>query len=126
MEYGPPPLFRQGVSAKIRFIVFAFICVVLILVDGRLKSLDGFRSTILTVTTPIASLMSIPGEWFHSSEGYFVSKAKLTATVNELTLANQTLSLENVRIKELEKENAQLRQLLNAVPRQNSYSRSDR
>ncbi len=117
MDYGPPPLFRQGVSARIRFIFFVFICVVLILVDGRLKSLDGFRSSILAVTTPVVSLMSIPGEWLESSEGYFTSKVKLTAAVNELTLANKTLALENVRIKELEKENAQLRQLLNAVPR---------
>ncbi|MFR3636206.1 MAG: rod shape-determining protein MreC, partial [Sutterella sp.] len=70
MEYGPPPLFRQGVSARIRFILFVFICVVLILVDGRLKSLDGFRSTVVSVTTPLVSLLSIPGEWLHHSEGY--------------------------------------------------------
>ena len=117
MEYGPPPLFRQGVSARIRFILFVFICVVLILVDGRLKSLDGFRSTVVSVTTPLVSLLSIPGEWLHHSEGYFVSKARLTSTVNELTLENKTLALENVRFRELQKENTELRQLLNAVPR---------
>lgn len=93
------------------------MCVVLILVDGRLKSLDGFRSTVVSITTPLVSLLTIPNEWVHSSEGYFVSKAKLTAAVNALTLENKTLALENVRVHELQRENAELRQLLGAVPR---------
>lgn len=117
MEYGPPPLFRQGISARIRFIFFVVVSVILILVDGRLRSLDGFRSTVISLTTPFTSLMTLPREWLSSSEGYFLSKAKLAHNLNELTEANQTMALQNVRVQELQRENEELRKLLNAVPR---------
>ena len=115
MEYGPPPLFRQGVSARLRFIFYVVMCVVLMLVDGRFRTLDGFRSVITSLTTPVVEVLTLPKEWLESSEGYFVSKAKLTVAVNELTAKNKTLSLENVRLHELEQENHELRRLLAAT-----------
>ena len=39
MAYGPPPLFRQGVSAKARFLFFLMLSLTAMLVDGRLREL---------------------------------------------------------------------------------------
>ena len=43
MEYGPPPLFNQGVSARARLAFFAFLAIALIVVDSRLKVLEIFQ-----------------------------------------------------------------------------------
>ena len=35
MEYSPPPLFKQGASARVKMMVFAGISIALLLVDSR-------------------------------------------------------------------------------------------
>lgn len=117
MEYGPPPLFRQGVSAKIRFIFFVTVSVILILIDGRLGSLDRFRSAMVSFTTPFVQLATLPMNALRESEGYFVSKAKLKNENDHLNEKNHMLSLEVIRLHEMQQENARLRRLVNAVPR---------
>ncbi len=117
MEYGPPPLFRQGISARIRFIFYVVISIVLILIDGRLRTLESFRSTIVSFTTPVVQLVSMPFESFNQSEGYFVSKIRLKNNNDALTLENEKLKLQLGRFNELQLENEHLRQLLAAVPR---------
>ncbi len=119
MEYGPPPLFRQGISARIRFIFFVLVSVVLILIDGRLRTLDNFRSTIVSFTTPIVQFAKMPFEALDHSEGYFVSKVRLKNTNDELARENEQLMARLVRFKELESENGHLRALLRAQPRSN-------
>lgn len=39
MAYGAPPLFRQGVSIRARFLFFLMLSLAVILVDGRLQTL---------------------------------------------------------------------------------------
>ena len=34
MEYSPPPLFKQGAPARVKVTVFAFISILLLIVDG--------------------------------------------------------------------------------------------
>ncbi|MFU0842069.1 MAG: Cell shape-determining protein MreC [Burkholderia sp.] len=117
MEYGPPPLFRQGISARVRFLFFVLISVILMLVDGRFRSLDAFRSAALSFTTPLVSLVTLPGKLIAQSEDYFVSKVTLKRTNDMLAEENQKLSLEAARLRELQEENDRLRRLVNAVPR---------
>lgn len=117
MEYGPPPLFRQGISARIRFIFFVLISVILILVDGRLRSLDSFRSAVVSFTSPLVTLVNFPGEYLSSTEEYFVSKVRLKRNNDELTEENNRLSLEVARLREMQEENVRLRALVGAVPR---------
>ena len=117
MEYGPPPLFRQGISARVRFLFFVLICIILILVDGRLRSLDNFRSAVIRFTTPMVHIATLPITLFGESEGYFISKVKLKESNDQLLEENQKLSLEVARLREMREENERLRQLVNAVPR---------
>lgn len=117
MEYGPPPLFRQGISARVRFIFFVLISVILILVDGRLRSLDNFRSAAVSFTTPMVELATLPITLLGEGEGYFISKVKLKKANDLLSEENQKLSLEVARLREMREENGRLRQLVHAVPR---------
>jgi len=43
MEYSPPPLFKQGASARVKMMVFACISIGLLLVDSRMHSLAMVR-----------------------------------------------------------------------------------
>ena len=104
MDYGSPPLFRQGISARVRFVFFVLISIILILIDGRLRSLDNFRSAAVSLTTPMVQLATLPITVLGEGEGYFISKAKLKK-------ANDVLS------EEMKEENDRLRHLVHAVPR---------
>ncbi len=115
MEYGPPPLFRQGLSARIRFIVYVLVSVVLILVDGRLRTLDSFRSTAVSFTTPLYQFVQWPFQAIKASEGYFVSKVRLKTENDVLKTENEHLLTELARFRTLQEDNARLRALLGAV-----------
>lgn len=120
MEYGPPPLFRLGVSARARFLFFLLLSLVAILVDGRFRALDGFRSTVVSFTTPIVDFIGLPAELMRSGEGYFTSKKRLADENTRLTEENQLLQLRAARYGEMELKNARLRRLVSAVPRTSS------
>ncbi|MDO5530412.1 rod shape-determining protein MreC [Sutterella sp.] len=115
MEYGAPPLFRQGVSAKAKFIFFLMLSVAAILVDGRLKALDGVRSTIVSFTSPVVEVIHLPGRLISEAEGYFISKRRLNEEVTRLSEENQLLQLKAARYEEVQLENESLRKLLSTV-----------
>ena len=97
---------------------FVLICVILILVDGRLRSLDNFRSAVISFTTPMVHVATLPITLLGEGEGYFISKVKLKTANDQLLEENQKLSLEVARLREMREENERLRQLVNAVPRE--------
>lgn len=111
------PLFRQGLSAKAKFIFFVLLALVTMLVDSRFRVLDGFRGTMLRLTSPILEAVSLPAQLVTSGGQYFASKAKLQIENRQLRLENEHLQLQAVRIEELRAENENLRKTLNAVPR---------
>ena len=93
MQYGPPPLFRQGVSARARFIFFVVLSLVAILVDGRLRALEGLRSAIISFTSPIVQVVAFPAQAIGHGRNYFTSKTKLAGENRRLTEENQLLQL---------------------------------
>lgn len=117
MEYGPPPLFRQGLPARLRFLFFVIVCVALILVDTRFRALDSFRSAVADVTEPVSIALHTPVTAFESAKEYFSSKASLRAENLKLSEENQHLSLAVAHLREIEEENGRLRRLIDTVPR---------
>ena len=117
MAYGAPPLFRQGVSARARFLFFLMLSLAAILVDGRLRSLDGLRSTVVSFTSPIVEAIHLPGRILGEGQGYFMSKRRLNEEVQRLSEENQLLQLSAARYEEVQQENESLRRLINTVPR---------
>lgn len=117
MAYGAPPLFRQGVSARARFLFFLMLSLAAILVDGRLRSLDGLRSAVVSFTSPIVEAIHLPGRILGEGQGYFMSKRRLNEEVQRLSEENQLLQLTAARYEEVQQENESLRRLINTVPR---------
>ena len=61
MAYGAPPLFRQGVSIRARFLFFLMLSLAVILVDGRpAERIDDFRSALTSLLTPFKEVVQHP------------------------------------------------------------------
>lgn len=115
MAYGAPPLFRQGVSIRARFLFFLMLSLAVILVDGRLRALDDFRSALTSFLTPFKEVVQLPGLFIENSAGYFISKKNLSEEIQRLTKENQLLQLDAARMEEMRQENENLRHLVSAL-----------
>lgn len=115
MAYGAPPLFRQGVSIRARFLFFLMLSLAVILVDGRLRALDDFRSALTSFLTPFKEVVQLPGLFIENSAGYFISKKNLNEEIQRLMKENQLLQLDAARMEEMRQENENLRHLVSAL-----------
>ena len=115
MAYGAPPLFRQGVSIRARFLFFLMLSLAVILVDGRLRALDDFRSALTSFLTPFKEVVQLPGLFIENSAVYFISKKNLNEEIQRLTKENQLLQLDAARMEEMRQENENLRHLVSAL-----------
>ena len=76
-----------------------------ILVDGRLRALDDFRSALTSFLTPFKEVVQLPGLFIENSAGYFISKKNLNEEIQRLTKENQLLQLDAARMEEMRQEN---------------------
>lgn len=114
MEYSPPPLFKQGASARVKMIVFAFLSVALLLVDSRMHSLSAVRQVVGTVLYPLQMAALTPRNLIYGAGDYFSSLSALEQQVRELKRQQiataQTLQQAQLSVA----ENGHLRQLMDA------------
>lgn len=118
MDYSPPPLFKQGASARARAIFFAVLAIFLLVVDSRLKSLNLVRQVVGTVLYPVQMLAVLPSQGVRDISQYFVSSSELQ-TENARIRRQQTQHADALQQSaQLQAENAHLRRLLDARERQ--------
>lgn len=117
MEYSPPPLFKQGASARAKVVFFSLIALILLVADSRLRSLSTIRQVVGTALYPMQVVALLPRDAAYMVADYFSS---LSAVQKE----NQRLEQEKVanaqtlqQVQQLLAENAQLRKLLEANER---------
>jgi rod shape-determining protein MreC len=117
MEYSPPPLFKQGASARAKVTIFALIAIGLLIADSRLRSLGMIRQTVATVLYPLQVAALMPRDAAYFIGDYFSALSSLqkeNLRLQQEQLANaQTLQ----QVRQLSAENAQLRKLLDANER---------
>jgi rod shape-determining protein MreC len=112
----PPPLFKQGLPARLRLLIAVGLSIGLIYVDLNLGMLKPLRQGLQTVLFPLVELLAVPRNIFSWAGD------RLNATLNvlerEASLAQkeadnaQTLLL----VEQLQKENSELRSLLDLRP----------
>ena len=117
MEYSPPPLFKQGASARAKVIFFALIAITLLVVDARVRSLGMIRQAVGIALYPLQVAALLPRDAIYAVAGYFSS-------VSSLQQENHTLKRQQVanaqalqQGQQLMAENAHLRNLLGAAER---------
>ncbi|MEB0139936.1 MULTISPECIES: rod shape-determining protein MreC [unclassified Undibacterium] len=117
MEYSPPPLFKQGASARARAIFFTILAIFLLVVDSRLKSLMLARQVIGTALYPLQMAAVVPSTAVKNLSHYFVTVAEVEKE-NIRIKHQQTLNADVLQqTAQLQAENSHLRKLLDARER---------
>jgi rod shape-determining protein MreC len=112
----PPPLFKQGLPARLRLLIAVSASVAMIYVDLHFGVLKPLRQGLQTVLFPVVSLLSAPRDLF------LWAGNRLDATFNildrEAVLAQRETQTAEAAllIEQLERENIALRALLELRP----------
>jgi len=117
MEYSPPPLFKQGASARFKMMVFACISIALLLADARVGALTVVRQGVGVVLYPLQKLALMPRDAFYGVGDYFSTLSKLEKQVNTLQQQQIAASQALQQAQLYQAENNQLRKLLDAQQR---------
>ena len=117
IHHSPPPLFNQGVSARGRFAFFALLAIVLIIVDARYRTLETLRVGVGVVLLPVQRALLLPTQAASSVGEYMSTQERLTRESESLRRESIERAADLQRVRQLEAENAQLRQLLGFKPR---------
>ncbi|WP_353152777.1 rod shape-determining protein MreC [Herminiimonas fonticola] len=117
MEYSPPPLFKQGASARAKMVFFALIALILLGVDSHMRSLAMVRQVISTALYPLQVVALAPRDALYYVGDYFSSLADIKAENEKLKL-QQTVNARTLQQgQQLLAENIQLRHLLGTAER---------
>lgn len=117
MDYSPPPLFKQGASARAKVVFFSLVALILLIGDSRLRSLTSIRQVVGTVLYPLQVVALLPRDAAYAVADYFTSVATLQ-NENKKLKEQQLLNAQTLQqVKQMSAENDQLRKLLAANER---------
>ena len=117
MEYSPPPLFKQGASARAKMLFFALIALALLMADSRLRTLGVMRQALGTALYPLQIVATLPRDAFFAVTDYFSSLTQLQKD-NVRMREQQVLNARQLQERaQLLAENTHLRKLLDASER---------
>src|SRR5258706_9329213 len=110
MEYGPPPLFNQGVSARARLAFFSFLAVLLIVIDARVNALDTIRIGVGVMLYPLQRMLLWPRDALEQAGRYITTVGSLTHENERLRVAATERAVLLLQEEQLRTETARLRQ----------------
>lgn len=114
MEYSPPPLFKQGASARAKMMICACISIALLLFDSRVGALTVVRQVVGTVLYPLQVVAMLPRDALAGVGTYFSTLSGLQRQVRELKTQQIAMAQTLQQAQLTQAENAQLRKLLEA------------
>lgn len=117
MEYSPPPLFKQGASARAKMLFFALIAVGLLTADARVNALAMIRQAVGVALYPLQVVAMLPRDALFATSDYFTTLSTLKEE-NRRMREQQVLNAQQLQqSRQLLAENAYLRKLLDASER---------
>jgi rod shape-determining protein MreC len=112
MEYSPPPLFKQGPSARVRLAFFVALSVGLLFADARFDAMEVVRKVVGTALYPLQRIAAFPVEMGRSGIDYITSLETLQSE-NEVLIRQQLQDRQRLHeLETLRLENEKLRKLL--------------
>lgn len=117
LDRSPPPFFKQGPSAFTRLMFFSALAVFLMVADGRWKLTHPARAVLATALHPLQELLLLPSRGWDSAAAYWsgIEEARAVQARAQRLLTAQSGRV--MRMSQLERENARLRELLSLRPR---------
>lgn len=123
MENGSPALFRRGLPLGARLAFFAGLSAVLMLVDGKLQTLESFRSAVSSwIVRPAESMTDGAADAVRGVEKFFTTVSALTEENEALRKKNAELAFALAEHERLRAENAQLQALAGVRAHQRTAS----
>ncbi|HEX4916882.1 MAG TPA: rod shape-determining protein MreC [Limnobacter sp.] len=113
MEYTPPPLFKQGPSARVRLFFFVALSVGLLFVDARYGAMEVVRQVVGTALYPLQRIANFPVELGAKASEYLTTLESLKQENDELTKTQLADKQRLHELQTLKAENEKLRKLLN-------------
>jgi rod shape-determining protein MreC len=117
MQYSPPPLFKQGASARAKVVFFSLIALILLVADSRLRSLTAIRQVVGTALYPLQVVAMLPRDATYMVGNYFSSLSAMKKENDKLKYEQVANAQTLQQVQQLAAENAQLRKLLAATER---------
>ena len=111
MEYGPPPLFNQGVSARARLAFFSLAAAILIVIDAQVNALDVIRNGVEILLYPFQRVLLWPRDVVADFGGYIATVGDLNEENAQLRKAAVEQAQRAQLAGQLQLENEQLRKL---------------
>lgn len=117
MNQGAPPLFKQGVPARVRLWIFVGLSVLLMALDSRLALLEHIRLGLATGLYPVQRALVQPARWLQDGLAYLSTATDAQQASDRLQRERIEAAQLTARAAQLALENQQLRALLdlNAV-----------
>ncbi|MBC7489292.1 MAG: rod shape-determining protein MreC [Glaciimonas sp.] len=114
MKYSPPPLFKQGASARLKAIVCTLIALALLIADARLHALTILRQAVGIALYPAQVVALVPRDTLYRMVDYFSSLSAVEKENRELRNQQATHAQQIQQAQLLVVENIRLRKLLGA------------
>ena len=117
MEHSPPPFFKTGPTPLARLLIFSVLSLAFLVADVRFNYLGSLRQVAAVILYPLQRIAAAPAGIVQRIGDFFVTHGSLRADNERLTRENFENGALLQRLKALEAENVQLRNLLAARER---------
>src|SRR4051794_13699325 len=111
MEYSPPPLFKQGASARAKVVFFSLIALILLVADSRMRSLGVIRQVVGTALYPLQVVALLPRDAAYMVDDYFSALSAVQKENGKLKQQQVADAQTLQQVQQLMAENTQLRKL---------------
>jgi rod shape-determining protein MreC len=116
LERSAPPFFRQGLAPRARLAICAGMAVLLMLADARWKLVEPVRGALATALHPVQRALAAPLEAAARLAQGFAGLEQALQRESQVRVQLAAQSVQAARAAQLERENAQLRALLELRP----------
>ncbi|HKA40092.1 MAG TPA: rod shape-determining protein MreC [Burkholderiales bacterium] len=117
MEHSPPPFFKTGPTPLARLLIFSTLSLAFLVADVRFNYLASLRQVAAVILYPLQRIAAAPAGIVQRIGDFFVTHSSLRADNERLARENFENGALLQRLKALEAENTQLRNLLAARDR---------
>jgi len=108
----PPPIFNRGPAPLVRLLLFVSLCLMILVADLRFRYLEVLRQGLSVATYPLQMAAATPADFVRNASVYFATLVRVQLENAELRRKQLGSGERLLRFELLERENAQLRGLL--------------
>ena len=112
LDRTPPPIFKQGLSAFSKLILFSALALFLMVADARFQVTQPLRAVLATSLYPVQWLALQPVRAGRAVGDYFITARQAQSQSEAAALMLATQALRSSQVEQLTLENSRLRKLL--------------